>query len=113
VFARKLLWLLLCLVAGGPCAFLALEGIGVPIVLLVLAGLVWVGRRRQMLAKTLLAFGLPYAFEIAHFAVPDAGASFGQGEVLSGAYFLAHLLVAAALLLSGLLLLRRQPRQPV
>ena len=70
-------------------------------------------RKVTELAETLLAFGLPYAFEIAHFAVPDAGASFGQGEVLSGAYFLAHLLVAAALLLSGLLLLRRQPRQPV
>ena len=113
MFARKLPWLLLCLVAGGPCAFLALEGIGVPLVVLVLAGVVWVGRRRQMLGETLVAFALPYSFEIAHFAVPDASASFGQGEVLSGAYFLAHLLVAAALLLSGLLLLRRQPRQPV
>src|SRR5438094_1919089 len=106
MFARKLLWLLLCLVAGGPCAFLALEGIGVPIVVLVLTGLVWVGRRRQMLGETLVAFGLPYSFEIAHFAVPDASRSFGQGGVLSAAYFVAHLLIAAGLLLSGLLLLR-------
>jgi len=31
---RRVLWVLLCLVAGGPCAFLALEGIGAPIIAL-------------------------------------------------------------------------------
>ena len=115
VFARKLLWLLLCLVAGGPCAFLALEGIGVPLVVLALAGVVWVGRRRQMLGETLLAFGLPYSVEIVRIAIPEAISWFQQGDALNGIYFVAHLLVAVAIVLIGCrqLLARRQPRQAV
>ena len=115
LFARKLLWLLLCLVAGAPCAFLALEGIGLPLVALVMAGLIWVGKDRQMLGETLMAFGLPYFIEIAHFAIPGTISTFQQGDLLNAAYFVGHLLVAAAVLLigSGLLLLRRQPRQAV
>ena len=85
MFARKLLWLLLCLVAGGSCAFLALEGIGLPLVALVMAG------------------------------IPEAISWFQQGDALNGIYFVAHLLVAVAIVLIGCrqLLARRQPRQAV
>ena len=69
--ARRVLWVLLCLVAGGPCAFLALEFIGVPIAALILATLIVIGRRNNSLAETLLGFGLTYAIEVFRVAASD------------------------------------------
>jgi hypothetical protein len=109
--ARRVLWVLLCLIAGGPCAFLALEGIGLPIVALVLVGLIVIGRRINNLAETLIGFGLTYAIEIFRFAVSDLVLAIQQQDVGAAAYFAAHLAVASAILLSGcwILLTSKRP----
>jgi hypothetical protein len=97
---RRVLWVLLCLIAGGPCAFLALEGIGVPIVALVLVGLIVVGTRNRILPETLIGFGLTYAIEIFRVAIPNlVGAQ--QQNLGVAAYFAAHLTVATAIIGSG------------
>jgi hypothetical protein len=109
VVARRVLWVLLCLVAGGPCAFLALEGIGTPIItallILVLANLIVIGRRNHVLAESLLGFGLTYSIEIARFAVGDLVSSAQQNDLGATAYFAAHLVVAGAIILSGVWIL--------
>jgi hypothetical protein len=46
----RVLWVLLCLLAGAPCAFLALEFIRIPLAALVLTAIIVVGRRRGTLA---------------------------------------------------------------
>ena len=89
------------MIAGGPCAFLALEGIGVPIVVLVLVGLIVVGRRNNSLAETLIGFGLTYAIEVFRFAISDLVSAAQQQDLGATAYFAAHLAVASAILLSG------------
>ncbi len=106
---RPVLWVLLCLIAGGPCAFLALEGIGVPIAVFVLASLVLIGRRNNSLAETLLGFGLTYSIEVFHVALSDHAWAAQEPGVI--AYFGAHVAVAAAIVLSGFwFLLRSRPK---
>src|SRR2546423_159318 len=103
--ARRVLWVLLCLIAGGPCAFLALEGIGVPIVALVLVGVIVIGRRNHSLAETLVGFGVTYAIEVYHVAISALSSALEQHDPGAAAYFGAHLTVAAAILLSGVWIL--------
>jgi hypothetical protein len=111
--ARRVLWVLLCLIAGGPCAFLALEGIGLPLVALVLLGLIVIARRNNSLAETLIGFGLTYSIEIARFAIPDFALAAQQQGYGAAAYFAAHLAVAAAIVLSGLWILLATKRTSV
>src|SRR6266702_1035570 len=97
--ARRVLWVLLCLVAGGPCAFLALEFIGVPIAALVPASLIFIGRRNNSLAETLLGFGLTYAIEVLRVTAFDLGwlaQRPGTGVIT---YVGVHIAVAAAIVL--------------
>ncbi len=108
---RRVLWVLLCLIAGGPCAFLALEGIGVPIAVVVLASLLLIGRRNNSLAETLLGFGLTYSIEVFHVALSDLAWAAQKSELGVIAYFGAHVAVAAAIVLSGFWsLLRSRPK---
>jgi hypothetical protein len=99
--ARRVLWVLLCLIAGGPCAFLALEGIGLPIVALVLVSLIVIGRRNNSLAETLIGFGLTYAIEVFRFAVSGLAFAVQRQDPGAAAYFAAHLAIAAAIPVSG------------
>ncbi|MDQ6712512.1 MAG: hypothetical protein M3Z28_04915 [Candidatus Dormibacteraeota bacterium] len=107
---RRVLWVLLCLIAGGPCAFLALEGIGVPIAVVVLASLVLIGRRNNSLAETLLGFGLTYSIEVFRVALSDLAWAAQKPEPGAIAYFAAHLAVAAAIVLSAFWLLLTRGR---
>ena len=105
--ARRVLWVLLCLIAGGPCAFLALEFIGVPIAALVLATLIVIGRRNNSLAETLLGFGLIYAIEVFRVAASDLEWLTQRPEPGAIAYFGVHVVVAAVIVLSGFWILLR------
>ena len=108
---RRVLWVLLCLIAGGPCAFLALEGIGLPIVALVLFCLIVIGKRNNSLAETLIGFGLTYSIEIVRFAIPDLALAAQQSDLATAAYFAAHLAAAAAIVLSGFWILLTRVRR--
>ena len=44
-------WLALCLILGGPCAFLALETVGLPFAAVALVLVVLIGKRRHLLAN--------------------------------------------------------------
>ena len=111
MFVRRVLWVLLCLIAGGPCAFLALEIIGVPIAVLVFASLVFIGRRNDSLPETLLGFGLTYAIEVFHVAASDVAWLVQRPDPGVIAYLAAHVAVAAAILLAGFwMLLRSRPQ---
>jgi hypothetical protein len=102
---RRVLWLLLCLIAGGPCAFLALEGIGAPVLETVLAlvavGFLAVGIRNHVLTESLITFGLTYSIVIVRFAVPNLVLSVQQNDVAAAAFDATQLAVAAAIILSG------------
>ena len=98
----RLLWLLLCLIAGGPCGFLALEGLTIPLVVLAFAAVITIGWRRRILPETLLAFGLCYAAVVLWFALPDAAYSTDMG---GRSYFIAQATVSLAMPLAGLALL--------
>lgn len=114
VVARRVLWVLLCLVAGGPCAFLALEGIWSPIIAVVLVAVlaivVVVGKRNNFLPETLIGFGLTYSIEIARFAVGGFVLAVQENDLASAAYFAAHLAVAGAIVLSGCWMLLARDR---
>lgn len=105
MMVRRVLWVLLCLIAGGPCAFLALEGIGTPIItaVLVLVALVFiaVGMRRHVLTEALTAFGSTYSIVIVGFALPNFVLAAQHNDVGAAAYFAGHLAVAGAIVLSG------------
>jgi len=107
---RKAFWLLLCLVAGGPCAFLVLETAGIPYAAVAFFAVVWVGRRRQILPETLLAFGLTYTIEICRYAITDLISSLQQGDYLTAAFFAVHMGVAFGIVAAGVfgLTLRRR-----
>ena len=109
-FLPRASWILLCLIAGGPCAFLALESLFPPAVL-AFALLVIVARRGGFLPETVLAFAVSYFAVVTHFAIPDyvlAAQAHDTGNVV---YAVAELAAATILLLSGvtLLALRRRP----
>jgi hypothetical protein len=108
---RRAVWLLLCLVAGGPCAFLALETAGIPYAALAFLAVVWVGRRHRILPESLLAFGLSYAIEIFRTASPDLVSWLQQRDALTSAYFGVHIAVAIGIVGTGIGLLigRRSP----
>jgi hypothetical protein len=111
VVVRRVLWVLLCLIAGGPCALLAVEGIGLPIVALVLVALIVIGRRNNRLAETLIGFGLTYGIQVFRFAIPDLVLATQEQDLGGAAYFGAHLAVATGLVLSGCwMLLTRSTR---
>jgi hypothetical protein len=115
VAARRVFWVLLCLIAGGPCAFLALEGLGAPVieivVTLVAVGFILVGSRNHALADMLTAFGLTYSIVIVGFAVPNLVLAAQHNDVGTAAFFAAHLAVAGAIVLSGCwIVLTRGPR---
>jgi hypothetical protein len=99
-------WLLLCLVAGGPCAFLALEGVGIPYVAVALFALIWIGRRRHLLPETLLAFGLTY--EIFRYGIADLISAMQTADYSTAAYFAAQDGVAIGFLGAAAILMRRQ-----
>jgi hypothetical protein len=101
---------LLCLIAGGPCAFLALELIGVPIAALVLASLVYIGRRNNSLSETLLGFGLTYAIEVFRVMASDLEWLSHRPDPGVVAYFGIHVVVAAVIVLSGFWILLKRPR---
>jgi hypothetical protein len=112
---RRVLWVLLCLIAGGPCAFLALEGIGTPTITTVLALVAFVfivvGTRNHVLAETLSAFGLTYSIVIVGFAVPNLVLAAQHNHVGTAAFFAGHLAVAGAIVLSGCGLLLTRGRR--
>jgi len=111
--ARKAFWLLLCLVAGGPCAFLVLETAGIPYAAVAFVAVIWVARRRHILPETLLAFGLTYAAEIFRYAITDLLASLQSGDYVTAIFFVAHIVVAVAILGTGITLLARRRSAPV
>ena len=108
--ARRVLWVLLCLIAGGPCAFLALEFIGVPIAALILVTLIVIGRRNNSLAETLLGFGLTYAIEVFRVAASDLEWLAQGSDPGVIAYFGVHVALAAAIVLSGFWILLGRPK---
>jgi hypothetical protein len=104
---RRVFWVLLCLLAGGPCAFLALEFIGVPIAALVFASLLFIGWRNESVAETLLGFGLTYAIEVFHVAASGLAWAAQSPDAGVVVYFAMHVAVAAAIVLSGFWFLLR------
>jgi hypothetical protein len=102
VSPRIVFWLLLCLVAGGPCAFLVLEGAGIPYAAVAMLALISIGWRRHLLPETLLAFGLTYAIEIVHVASPAVFSALQQGDYLGAAYFALHIGVAVGIVAVGI-----------
>jgi hypothetical protein len=103
-------WLALCLILGGPCAFLALETVGLPFAAVALVLVVLIGKRRHLLAEMLLAFGASYAAVIAHFTAPWLLSSLTARDYPALALALVHELAATIVLVSGFVLLaRRRP----
>jgi hypothetical protein len=100
---RVAFWLLLCLVVGAPCAFLALEGAGIPYAAIAVFALVWIGWRRQILPQTLLAFGLTYAVEIGRYAITDLVSALQQGDYPTAGFFAVHMGVALGIVGAGVL----------
>jgi hypothetical protein len=94
----RVLWVLLCLLAGAPCAFLALEFIGIPLTALVLAAIIIAGRRRGTLAEMLIAFAATYSIEIYRYAIPDVATFWQQNELPNTIFFAAHIVVATGML---------------
>jgi hypothetical protein len=107
---RSLVWIGLALVAGAPCAFLALETIGIPFAGLTLALLCMVGNRHGVLPETLLAFAVSYATVVVHFAVRDIVSAIQANDTGNTAYAVIHLAAAAILLVTGFALLARRRR---
>jgi hypothetical protein len=95
----------LSLIAGAPCAFLALESIGIPLVLLTVILLTVIGRRLRAVPETLLAFSLSYLAVVSHFAIPDLNAAASINDVGNVVYAVIELGFASILLLTALILL--------
>lgn len=109
---RIAFWLLLCLVAGGPSAFLALEFAGIPYAAAAFCAVAWVGWRRKILPETLLAFGLTYAIEIFRTVSFDVFSWLQPRDYLTSAYFAAHIAVAIGIVGAGVTLLVRRRSAP-
>lgn len=102
---RPVLLIGLSLIAGAPCAFLALEGIGIPLAGLTLVLLTVVGRRQRVLPETLTAFGLSYFAVVTDFAIPDVATAATINDTGNLVYAIVELGVASGLLVTGLILL--------
>ena len=102
---KRALWILLCLITGGPCAFLTLEGL-FPAVAVCLFAVVVLSRRVGLLAESLGLFGASFTLVAAHFALPDLSI---YSNFPTLAYFVAILAAGALMVIAGLLL--KKPSQ--
>jgi hypothetical protein len=82
---RPGLWILLCLVGGAACAFLTLEVLGIPYVLVFLGGLIYLSGRFSLRAESLAAYGLGFTLVAAGFAVPSIYFN-GRGHILASIF---------------------------
>jgi hypothetical protein len=62
-------WLFLLLALGAGLAFLSLEVIGIPLLLVALGIIVWAGRRTGNTHKALMLFGGGFVASVSFFAV--------------------------------------------
>jgi hypothetical protein len=99
---RRALWVVLCLGAGAPCAFLTIEGL-YPIPIICLLGVVLIAKRWDLVPESLSAFGAGFTVIAARYLIPDL---FIYNDAATQAYFLGILAVGIALTVSGLLLRR-------
>lgn len=107
---RTGLWLVLCVAGGGACAFLTLEGAGIPYALVFLGGLVFLARRRDLLAESLGVFGLGFTLVAARFVVPLLAIFSAHGDFATVTYFAAILAVGIGLIAVAIVL-RRSSRK--
>ncbi len=96
--------MILCLVGGGACAFLSLEGVGIPYALIFLGGMVYLARRRYLLPESLAAFGLGFTVVAARFVIPIL--AYANGDLLTSIYFGGMLLLGLAAIVTAILLRR-------
>lgn len=99
---RASLWIVLCLVGGGACAFLSLEGVGIPYALVFLGGLVYLARRRYLLPESLGAFGLGFTVVAARFVIPILANA--NGDLPTSVYFGGVLVVGLGAIIAAILL---------
>ncbi len=102
---RAGIWVVLCLIGGGACSFLTLEGIGIPYALVFIVALVALSRRFNLLPESLAAFGLAFTLVAAWFAIPWLH----QGDLGTAGYF-AGVVVAGIVLIAVAVLIRRPNR---
>ncbi len=84
---RAGLWIVLCLIGGAACAFLALEVAGIPYALVFLGGLIFLSGRFNLLAESLAAFGLGFTIVAARFVVPSIDYFNGRGDFVGSILF--------------------------
>jgi hypothetical protein len=99
------LWLLLCLISGGPCAVFSLEGL-LPVGPTALFFLVILSRRVGLLAESLILFGASFTGVAARSVIPDLSI---YHDMPTLAYFLGVLSAGVFLVLLGIFL--KIPRQ--
>jgi hypothetical protein len=98
---RAGLWIVLCLVGGAACAFLTLEVLGIPYVLVFLAGMIFLSRRFGLLAESLAAFGLGFTVLAARFVIPNIDYFSGRGDFLSSLLFGLFLLIGIGFIVAA------------
>jgi hypothetical protein len=93
-----------CLVGGGACAFLSLEGLGIPFPLVFLGAVVYLARRSALLPESLGVFGLGFTVIAARFVIPILANA--NGDLATSIYFSAILLAGPGLIAASIVLRR-------
>lgn len=100
---RAGIWIVLCLIGGGACSFLTLEGVGIPYAIVFIVALGVLARRFDLLPESLAAFGLAFTLVAAWFAIPWLF----RGDLGPAGYFAGVLVVG--IVLTALSLVIRRP----
>ena|ERR1700680_3298240 len=108
---RSRLWVAFLVPLGAMLAFLSLEGIGIPLVIIALGLIVFAGRRRGDLGVLLMLFGAGFLTSVIFFATVTSGVFRGQADLFGAGWFASHFAFGVALLVTGWILQARRPRQ--
>jgi hypothetical protein len=102
-----LVWLFLLLALGAGLAFLSLELIGIPLVLIALGIIVWAGRRTGTTHTALMSFGVGFVGSVSFFALRG----FFSPDTSGRLWFVVYFAFGVAMIAAGLGLYLLGPRR--
>ena len=102
------LWVAVLLPFGAALAFLSLEFVGIPLVVVALGLIFVVGRKTGNRAALLMSLGAGYVTSVSFFAIVTSGIFRGVAGLFAEVWFASHFSFGVALIVLGWIMQSRR-----